>query len=205
MPVPNFHKFYRARRRGGFTLIEVIISVALLIMLSVLVVGAMIMHMRLAKANMAQQRMTETSRRLLDEIQTFALDANQISVDAGPAGAGTVLTLRKVTPAGGTEIRQYAFINPDANSATIGDNIIVSRRVDTPNATTGDTKIQYVSPVSGTPVFQLSTQSARTLVNINFRIGDRTNPSNNDDNRFTGPGYQSFLVSSNVSQLYSGV
>lgn len=198
----NFARAHHHRRRG-FSLLEVLMAVFLLSLLSIITVMGMIMHARVAKSNLMQQRMAENSRRFLDAVQVAALDSTVIRVDDGPAGADTVLTLEKPNPDNPTAtiITQYAYLDPDNNPATIGDNVLVMRNTDTPSATTGEAVISYCSPVSGKAVFSRNEKAAKPLFDINLRVGDRTFPGNAEDNRFTGNGTQMYRLVASISTL----
>ena len=189
--------------RRGFTLIEAIVSVALLVVLSGITVYGMIFHARTAKSNLVRERIAEQSRKFIDFAQIAALDATIIRIDSGPAGAGTVLTIGKPDPdnVGSVIYKQYAYLDTDGNPATINDNRIVERDTNTPNATTGKLLVEYCYPVTGTRIFTQDAKSLRPLFNINLRVGDRTFPANNADNAFTGPGYQAFQIQTSIAQL----
>ena len=194
-PFPN--------RSRAFSLTEVIVSLALLLMLSMITVGGMIMHARLAQSNIEMQRMAEGSRRFVDAVQTAALDATLIQVNNGPSGLNTVLTIGKpdVNSTTATLFKQFAYLDGDGNPATIRDNRIVQRDVNTPAASTGNQVVEFCSPLpDGTPVFSAIT-AGKPVYEINLRVGDRTNPGNNEDNAVTGRGTQTFLIKANVSQL----
>jgi len=192
-----------SNRRYAFSLIEVIVSLALLLLLSIITVGGMIMHARLAQSNLEMQRMAEGSRRFVDAVQTAALDATLIQVNNGPAGVNTVITLGKpdVNSTTATIFKQFAYLDDDGNPATIRDNRIVQRDAHTPSATGGNVVLSYCSPLpDGTPIFS-SIIAGKPVYEINLRVGDRTNPGNNEDNAVTGRGTQTFLIKANVSSL----
>jgi len=190
-------------RRRAFSLTEVLVSLALLLMLSIITVGGMVMHARLAQSNLEMQRMAEGSRRFVDAVQTAALDATLILVNNGPAGLNTVLTIGKpdVNSTTATIFRQFAYLDDDGNPETIRDNRIVQRDVNAPMATSGNKVLDYCSPLpDGTPIFSTIT-AGKAVYEINLRVGDRTNPGNIQDNAVTGRGTQTFLIKANVSSL----
>ncbi len=193
----------RINRRRGMTLVEVMISLVLMLLLSIITIGGMMMHARMARANLTREQIAESSRRLVSAAQVLALDATVLRVDAGPSGANTVLTIETPDPADSsvTIIKQFAYIDRDMNPNTIGDNVVVERDTNSPGATTGKVIMELCSVVGTKKVFEQPTGTARPLININLRLGDRTSPAGNADNAFTGPGYQSFLISASVSQL----
>ena len=189
-------------REHGLTLIEVLISLALMLLLSIITVQGMIVHGRMAHSNMMRERIADGSRRFVEGVQVFALDATVIRVDTGPAGPQTVLTLGKTDPSAGNIVyKEYAYLDEDNNPATIKDNSIVERSTFEPLSTSGKVILQYCSPVAGTPVFERESGTARPLYTINLRVGDRTYPANDADNAITGQGYQSFLINANFSQI----
>lgn len=189
--------------RRGISLVEVLISLTMMLLLSIITVQGMILHGRMAQSNLTRERLAENSRRMMDSISVFALDATIIRVGSGPAGANTVLTLGKPNPDDLTTIlyKQFAYLDPDDNPATINDNVIVERSQNSPMSTEGSTLVQYCSPVTGTSIFAKVVGSARPLYAVNLRVGDRSYPSSNADDAITGHGYQSFLINANFSQL----
>ena len=186
----------------AFSLVEVMFSVVLLSLLSLIAVMGMILHSRMAKSNIEQQRMAENSRRFIDEVQVEALDATIIRLDDGPSGPDTVLTLAKPDPANpaNTKFYQFAYIDADGTTDTIEDNRIIKRYLDTPMATTGDEVVRYVTPMAP-GIFSQDLRAGRDLFNINARVGDRTYPANNTDNRLTGIGTQMYRIAASVSTL----
>lgn len=196
------HNMISLNRRRGVTMVEVFMASSVLVLLSLVTVTGMIAHARMAQSNMSMQRMAEDGRRMLDDMNIAAIDATVIRLDKGPAGNNTVLTFGRPDPAvpGATLFTQYAYLDTDKKPATIRDNRIVRRTVDNPNATDGDQVLEYVSPVNGV-VFAQDTTSGKPLFHITARVGDRTYPANNADNALTGPGTQSFVINSSVSQL----
>ncbi len=196
------YSYYCSGRRG-FSLVEVIISLALLILLSLITIQGMMMHARMVKANITQQQVAEGSRRFVDAIQVSALDATIMRIETGPAGPATVLTLGRPDPgnAGGILYEQYAYLDPDGNPDTIGDNILVVRNSNQPMATSGKPLIQLCSPVQGKAIFSKVDNAARPLINIDLQVGDRTSPPSASDNAETGNGYQGFRIAASISQL----
>lgn len=196
-----------SNRRRGFSLVEVTVSSVLLIILSIITVGGMIVHARMAQANITRHEMSEGSRRFMELANVEALDATIVRVDDGPAGEDTVLTLGRPDPAniGGSIFRQLVYLDTDGNPATLRDNRIVERTVtdlsNTGTATDGTVLVKYCRRVGNTPIFSLDPNAVKPLVNILFRVGDQTYPQSNADDAVTGKGYQSFLVSTSVSQL----
>ena len=179
------------------SLVEVMIALALMSLLSIITVTGMIMHGRLAKSNHERQRIAEASRRFVDDIQVRALDATILRVDPGPTGAGTVLTIGAPNPStpGVIDYRQYAYIDADGTSSTTEDNRIVLRSENKPTSTEGELVLDNCSPAAGAgPVFTMVAGTARPLVNVKLRVGDRTFPASANDDRLTGRGYQSFLI-----------
>lgn len=188
----------------GFSLVEVIIAVFILVLLSLITVTGMMFHARMAQSNLAKMRMAEGARRFIEGAQIAILDSTNVRVDTGPAGANTVLTLESPDPANASNVvvKQYAYLDGDGNPATIGDNRIVERNVDTPMATAGKVLVEYCSPVNATTsIFSKNPDSPRPLYEVKLRVGDRTNPANNADNAFTGKGYQSFLIDAGLAKI----
>jgi type II secretory pathway pseudopilin PulG len=115
-------------------MVEVLIALALLSLLSLITVTGMMVHARTAQSNLSQYKIAENARRFVDVVQDMALDATILRTNTGPAGADTVLTIGKPDPPspGSTIYKQYAYIDDDNNPATIRDNRIVERDVNTP-------------------------------------------------------------------------
>ena len=102
-------------RKRAFTMIEVVMTSAMLILLSLVTIGGMIAHARMAKSNMAFQRMAEQARVLTDGIQINSMDATLIRLDNGPGGTNSVVTFGRPDPTNpsNTLFVQYAFLNGD--------------------------------------------------------------------------------------------
>lgn len=189
-------------RRRGFSLVEVVVSMALLVVLSGITVTGMIYHSRTAQANLSRQKMADSARRFVNSAQIGAMDATVMEVTSGPSGPGTVLTLGHPNPANPTQViyKQYAYLDGDGSAATIRDNRIVERNVNTPNATTGNTIAEYCAPVPGKSVFTYLTTATLPVVHIQLRLGDQTNPPSAADNAVTGRGYQSYLINALITK-----
>lgn len=190
------------QNRRGFSLVEVVVSMALLVVLSGITVTGMIYHSRIAQSNLSKQKTAESARRFVGAAHIEAMDATIMEVSDGPAGPGTVLTLGHPDPADPTRVvfKQYAYLDGDNNRATIRDNRIVERTVNTPDATTGKTIVEYCAPPPGKPVFTYLNTATLPMVQIQLRIGDQSNPPSAADNAVTGRGYQSFLINAFITK-----
>jgi len=197
-----FQPHRTSSRQRGMTLVEVVVSLALLVLLSLITIVGMVLHARMAQSNMTREQIADGARRLMEIANVGALDATVIRVDTGPAGPNTVLTLGHPDPTDSSKViwTQLAFLDDDNTTSTIRDNRIVVRNTDTPMASTGDTLIRYCAP-AGAGLFTLNSKSATPLVDISLRIGDQTYPPSAKDNAVTGKGYQSLLVTTSISQL----
>jgi prepilin-type N-terminal cleavage/methylation domain-containing protein len=190
------------RRSRGFSLVEVMISVALLALLSLITVTGMMFHARMAQSNLAKQKMAEGARRFVEMAQIAVMDATIVKIETGPSGANTVLTIGRPDPAnvGSVIYKQYAYIDADGNPATIGDNRIIERDANEPMSTSGKMLLEYCSLNGSSAVFSQVAAAALPLYQINLRVGDRTYPGNVADNAFTGRGYQSYLINAQLAK-----
>lgn len=191
----------RGNRRRGMSMVELMISLALLTLLSLVTVSGMIYHSRVAKSNLVRQRMAEGARRFIQGAQIAMIDSTVARIDTGPSGPNTVLTIGRPDPnnAGGVVYTQYAYIDRDGNPNTLNDNVVVVRNENSPLATTGNVLMEYASRVTGKNVFtQMS--SAYPLYEVNLHVGDRTFPASNADNAYTGPGYQGYRIQALVGR-----
>lgn len=181
--------------KRGMSLVELMISLALLTLLSLVTVSGMIYHSRVAKSNLSRQRMAEGARRFIQGAQVTMIDSTIARVETGPSGPNTVLTIGRPDPnnVGAVVYTQYAYIDRDGNPNTLNDNVVVVRSQNTPLATTGDVLIELASPVTGQNVFT-QMPASYPLFEINLHVGDRTFPASNADNAFTGPGYQGYRI-----------
>ncbi|MBX7245391.1 MAG: hypothetical protein K1X53_07820 [Candidatus Sumerlaeaceae bacterium] len=187
------HKAGGGRNTGGFTFIEMTISIVMFALVSAITIGGMLAYAKVAKSFRAQQRVEETARSFEERLFYGMTDCVNLTV----SGGGTVLQL--VSPS--NVITQYIYVDSDSNNDTIGNNTLF-RRV-TANSDVGRVpEVTWCSRVtSGTttlPVFTSITGSARPLVQMVLRSGDRSpNKAANAarvDDLLTGPGYQSFTI-----------
>ncbi len=195
-PLTYSHRLFSGgHSKRGMSMVELMISLALLTLLSLVTVSGMIYHSRVAKSNLSRQRIAEGARRFVQGAQIAMIDSTIARVDTGPSGPNTVLTIGRPDPnnPGSVVFTQYAYIDRDSNPNTLNDNVIVVRNQDSPLATTGDVIIELASRVTGQNVFT-QMPAAYPLFEINLHVGDRTFPASNADNAFTGPGFQGYRI-----------
>lgn len=196
----------RKNSRAGYTLLEVLISTALLIMLAVVTTSGMIAHARASKSNYTMQKLGDQATRFINAVQAASVDADGggFSLQTGVNNrTGAVLTITKTNESGAiVNLKEYAYIDRDNNPNTIGDNVIVERDENDPSATTGKVVLQYCSPIdNNTPIFSLVQGTRIPTIRVAVRTGDRTNPPSAADNTETGRGFQSFVVDTFIASL----
>lgn len=186
-------------RRTGFTLIEVMMSLFITALITGIVVGSMIVHARSSRSIIAQQRLSENGRTLLQRIATDMADSEAITSGVAViARSGRVFNITNETA---PQIIQYAYMDLDDNPDTIEDNVVIRREEDDPDSTTGTVILNMCSEDGVEPVFSIETRTKNnSLINVRLRVGDRTNPSTPEDDRFTGTGFQSILINTSISR-----
>ena len=188
----------RFRILRGLTTVEMVVALSVFSLAGLAMAGTMIYYGRAAKGLTNRTRMEEKARRLVQVLEFEAAEAQSLAV----LETGTVLQF--VRP--DNSLRQFAFIDADSNPDTIGDNQIVERV--TVDSNTGATpRLSLCSRVTSggatLPVFQRDTGADRMLVNMMLRVGDRSpdraSAQRREDDRETGPGFQSFVVNTSLT------
>jgi len=180
--------------RRAVTLIEVLVASALMVLLTGIVVVSMIVHARTAYANLNQERVTESARRLIQNISADMADSQSFQVQTGSSNGDTLTILKP-----DNTFVSYRYVQAASYPNSIGENVIVKNLQSSPAVTTGTVICRLVSPVGKLPVFAKDSQVS-TLLNIHARLGDRSNPSTNVDDLWTGRGFQSFLLNTSVAR-----
>lgn len=188
----------RHRGQRGLTTVEMVVALAVFSLAGLAMAGTMILYGRAAKGLTARTRMEEKARRLVQVLEFEAAEAQSLAV----LESGAVLQFMRPD----NSLRQFAFVDTDSNANTIGDNHIVERV--TIGSDTGATnRLPLCSRVTSggvtLPVFQRDTAADRMLVNMILRVGDRSpdraSTQRNQDDRETGPGYQSFVINTSLT------
>ncbi len=200
------------RRRRGFTMTEVMVSVAILAIVIGIIIPSTISYARTLKSIRQQQTMQKQVNLFMQkmDVETTRSQAitlisptlvrlsgtdSQFVVDAGEA-TGYLYVVNVVTV-------ELEFVDGDNKPETIEDNRIVMRTtVRSPAnvvlSSREETVLPWVTPYKegAAPafVFRQVTGATRPSVEMLARIGDPIDPATDQTNKITGPGFQGFLV-----------
>lgn len=193
------------RRNRGFSLVEITVSVFILLVVVGITIGATIFYARVAKGLVTYQRMQQQlaiylqdmANEMVRSAEVEFIDGTRIRIKRPQYDANGDQTGRFIS-------RDIVYVDADNNPNTIdgpGANRIIS--VEDPTTAAPNTEellLSWVSPASAgrnpIPIFQEIEQGGRRYIQVTMRLGDRTNPSADEWDRYTGPGYQGFFVQS---------
>ncbi|MCC5877057.1 MAG: prepilin-type N-terminal cleavage/methylation domain-containing protein [Candidatus Sumerlaeia bacterium] len=175
------------KNRRGVTLVEIMISVGIFTILTIMVITAMILYARSLQALHAQSKLQNNLTMLLQKLN-FEMD-EVVRISLNQDGD----RLRFVYPQGNLR-KELVYQDDDNNPATIGDNRLVLVEFLDGNQVRSTTLISGISPVGEDPVFNQISQPGRDVWELYFRAGDRDNPPSPENERVTGPGYQSHIA-----------
>lgn len=189
------------RRRRGMTLLEVLFASTIGTVVSVAMILLFTALLWKERENLKLLMMSNDAATLHRRLRQVSANGADIDVTQ------TEVVFTDVTTGKTARLR---FVDGDNNPETIGNNRI---ELDLDIASAGNERIvvNYVSrledprnPGTFLPVFRrLPASSFSTPLEVNFRIGDRTNPTNRKtnaaaraDDAHTGPGFQSLVFRS---------
>lgn len=182
--------FFLGNRRRAFTIVELVISSAIMIVLVGMAIGAMVYYLRQSSVLLSNARLTDEARAFEQELTMAAARCNAVAVQ--DSGNRLVLTLSD-----GTQ-RTFQFVNTDNNAATVRDNTV--QEIGGGPGGTNQIWLRNVSrvSVSGTPQAIFTIPGGRRHVEVLLRLGDNDQNPNADCHRATGPGFQTYVLNTGV-------
>jgi len=159
----SFHPLSFILKRG-ITLVEMVISSALLCLMSVAVAYTIIYGLRINRVEMISLHLGDLGRKFGGKIEG-EVKTSQLILESNN---GNKITLTIPNPGGGTRTAVFYFQDNDSNPNTILDNTLMY------DSDINDTKpavvlLSNISPLTGQKIFSYPT-AAQTL-DVNFRLG----------------------------------
>ncbi len=197
-------------KRTGFSLVEMLIVVAIFTLISVMIVSSMIFYARALKGIRVQQRFQKDAnlfKQDLTNVLSSASDMVFVSNDKiifrGVDSLFTNDESGNVIYDKRSKETTLEYIDGDNNTETLDDNrlVLFEKVTDFSGNVVESRERIFIDQVSRMrdsdgdllPVFQELTDGGRNHVELFVRIGDRSyEPS--DDDRYTGPGYQGLIL-----------
>lgn len=193
------------RRRRGFSLVEITVSVFILLVVISLTIGATIYYARVAKGLITYQRMQQQLALYLQDMANEMIRSTEVEF----IDSTRIRIKRPRYNASGEQVvgfvaRDIVYVDLDNNPNTIdgpgANRLIAIEDPTTPAPNTEELLLSWVSPATAgrnpIPIFQEIQQGGRRYIQVTMRLGDRANPSTDEWDRYTGPGYQGFFVQS---------
>ncbi len=170
-----------ARRRGGFTLVEVMTALMIVAMMMGGILAVISMSVRQSLAGSSQLRFLGQARKAEQRITRYIQLHKYFEI-------ADTNTAHLYAPDHRLSLLQ--FVDGDNDLTTVEDNRLVYTTVDGEAITV----CQAVTPLlDGTPIFRRLAQSP-DAIQVSFHVGDRMG-LNQPENVFgTGPGYQGVEV-----------
>lgn len=187
----------RNSRRTGFTLIEVLFASLFTLLVVGMMIPATIQVARMTKAVRTENNLFDAANLLTQRLDQAMTSASTITLP----DANTVQIVGRIDTAPYTQTHFLRF-KQRAHATTVeGDSLVLSRL----NGTTGEeetlAQLRMVSREGTTAMFERKLNGAKPYVSVMVHVGDRTDPPSDDDDRFTGSGYQGFAYRATLTPV----
>lgn len=163
---------------AGFTLAELMVSTAVLSIVTVVILAGYLLGFRMSKSCGWQVDFTATGREAAQQLIRY--------VEAGRAASVTSNGVEIVTL--GLGFAKIAYVDEDSNASTVTNNLLVYY----PNGQFTSNRVvicQHVTPIAGTPMFRVNA-GAPSSISFAFHVGDATNAAGGKIQSSTGEGFQ---------------